>query len=61
MQNYFWSVLALVLIFEGMLPFLCPGFWRRILLRLSLQKNASLRLMGFFSMLLGVILLYFIK
>jgi uncharacterized protein YjeT (DUF2065 family) len=29
MADLFWPALALVLIFEGLLPFIAPGAWRR--------------------------------
>lgn len=52
---------SLVLILEGILPFLYPQRWRHLAARLAEMDNASLRLAGLFSMLLGTGLLYLIR
>lgn len=52
------SAIALVLIIEGILPFLFPNAWRKIMTQaLSLSEN-QLRLTGLISMLLGLGLLW---
>ena len=56
-----FAALALVLVIEGMLPFLKPEAWRKTMGRIAHQPNNALRLMGFMSMLMGVILLYIIR
>ncbi|WP_295542206.1 DUF2065 domain-containing protein [uncultured Thiohalocapsa sp.] len=53
--------LALLLVIEGVLPFLTPSLMRRVLLEAAQQSNQSLRLSGLFSMLAGVALLYLIN
>ncbi len=53
--------LALLLVIEGVLPFLAPSLMRRALLEVARQRNQSLRLSGLFSMLAGVALLYLIN
>lgn len=50
--------LALVLVIEGVMPFLAPTMMRRMLLEVSRLDNRSLRLSGLISMLVGVALLY---
>jgi uncharacterized protein len=50
--------LALVLVIEGVMPFLAPTMMRRMLLEVSRLDNRSLRLSGLISMLIGVALLY---
>jgi uncharacterized protein YjeT (DUF2065 family) len=50
--------LALLLILEGILPFLSPAGLRRVFLSLAQMNDAQLRFAGFTSMLLGVVLLY---
>jgi uncharacterized protein len=52
---------ALVLVIEGILPFLNPGAWRRMMLMLSQMDNRTLRFAGLSSMTLGVILLYLLR
>lgn len=50
--------LALLLIIEGILPFLNPEGMRNMMKTLSEMDNASLRVSGFVSMLIGLVLLY---
>ena len=53
--------LSLVMVIEGILPFLNPPTMRRMLLTVASQDDRALRLIGFVSMLTGVIMLYAIK
>ena len=52
--------LCLVLVLEGILPFLCPRHWRGALLLLTQLSDRQLRLMGLASMLLGTTVLYWL-
>lgn len=52
------AALALVLIFEGMLPFLSPGRWRRTLEMVRDLTDGQLRNMGLFLIGVGALLLY---
>ncbi len=58
----FWQVLpvaiALVLIIEGMLPFISPRRWRNMLAMVEQMEDRVIRNVGLGSMLLGVVLLY---
>lgn len=58
----FWQVLpvavALVLILEGLMPFLSPATWRNMVQQLSEASDDVLRYMGLAMMALGVVLLY---
>ncbi|PHV13029.1 DUF2065 domain-containing protein [Chitinimonas sp. BJB300] len=49
--------LALVLIAEGLLPFLSPRLWRSTFERMIALENGQLRFIGFISLLAGVLLL----
>ena len=49
--------LALMLVLEGMLPFLAPRIWRDAFRRLTEMSDGQLRFLGISSMLVGVILL----
>lgn len=64
-MNKMWqdllAALSLVLVIEGILPFLKPEIWRRTMGRMAEQPNKALRIMGFASMMLGVVLLYLIR
>lgn len=55
------AALALVLVIEGLMPFIKPEFWRRVIGLMSTQTDRSLRLMGLGSMLMGVVLLYLVR
>ena len=52
---------ALMLVIEGMLPFLLPAVWRETFRRLIEMSDGQLRFIGMSSMLLGLILLYFVR
>lgn len=52
---------ALVLVLEGIVPFTNPGALRRAAAAMSEMSDRSLRAAGFASMLLGLLLLYFIN
>jgi uncharacterized protein YjeT (DUF2065 family) len=55
-----WSILitavGLLFVFEGILPFLSPPFWRRLMQRMFAQSDRALRIMGLISMLVGLLL-----
>lgn len=53
--------ISLMLVIEGIIPFLYPGRWRQLVATLADIDNASLRLMGLGSMIAGVILLYVVN
>ena len=49
---------ALMLVIEGILPFLSPTKMRGILSRMLEMDDKSLRISGLMSMVIGVIMLY---
>ncbi len=53
------TALALMLIIEGLLPFLAPGFWRETFRRITAMSDGQLRFVGLTSMLAGLLLLFF--
>lgn len=59
-----WEDLAkafcLMLVIEGIIPFLNPGRWRALVSTLATVNDRQLRTMGLISMLLGAGLLYLI-
>ena len=55
------SAIALVLVIEGVLPFISPAAMRRAIASLARLDDQSLRFAGLSSMLAGVILLYLIN
>lgn len=56
MQNLL-AAIALMLIFEGMLPFISPSAWRNAFRKMTELGDSQLRVFGFTSMLLGLLLL----
>ena len=52
---------ALILVVEGILPFLNPAGFRRFLVQISQMDDLTLRIGGFISMALGLALLYVVK
>jgi uncharacterized protein len=53
--------LCLVMVIEGIWPFLDPAGMRRVLLLLAGQDDRAVRLMGLTSMVVGVALLYLVN
>jgi uncharacterized protein YjeT (DUF2065 family) len=51
------GALALMLIFEGVLPFLSPDKWRQLFERATRMSDGQIRFLGLSSMLLGLLLL----
>lgn len=52
---------ALLLVIEGIMPFLSPAKWRETMLQVSQMPDSTLRGFGLGIMLLGVILLYWLS
>ena len=50
---------GLMLVFEGIMPFLSPSRWRNMAQMLAVVDNKSMRLIGLLSMLLGLGMLIF--
>lgn len=48
---------ALMLVIEGILPFVAPAAWRETFLRLAQMADGQIRFIGLTSMLIGVALL----
>lgn len=53
--------LALVLVIEGIVPFLYPRRWRSLAMTLAEVPDGTMRLVGLVSMLTGTALLYLIR
>ena len=49
--------LALMLVIEGLLPFLAPKVWRETFLRLMQLSDGQIRFFGLTSMIVGLLLL----
>ena len=53
-MNSLLAALGLVLVLEGVLPFLTPRLWRDSFRKLLELSDGQLRFMGLISMLLGL-------
>lgn len=57
MGNSLWAAFALMLVIEGMLPFLLPAVWRETFRRLTEMTDGQIRFVGLSSMLVGLLVL----
>ena len=55
------AAVGLLLVLEGLLPFLNPNGTRRLFARLALLASNELRVAGFISMLLGMLVLFYVR
>ena len=58
MGTTFLLALALMLILEGVLPFLAPSLWRDTFRRITQMSDGQIRFVGLSSMLIGLLILY---
>jgi hypothetical protein len=56
-----WTALALVLVLEGLLPFMSPSAWKRTFAKLLELQDGQLRFFGLCSMLLGLALFWMLS
>ena len=57
MGDLLLGALALMLIFEGLLPFLSPGAWRSVFQKATQMSDGQIRFVGLSSMVIGILLL----
>ena len=53
----FWLALALVLVIEGLLPFLSPAGWRRMFQQILQLQDGQVRFFGLCSIVTGLVLI----
>ena len=61
MWNDLWAALALLMVIEGIVPFLSPEGFRRMMIMMAQMDDRSLRMSGLVTMLAGVALLYWVR
>jgi hypothetical protein len=59
MIDWVIGALALMLVFEGLLPFLSPQAWRQVFERALKMTDGQIRFIGLSSMLLSLLMLLF--
>jgi uncharacterized protein len=60
-SDTFWLALALVLVIEGLFPFLSPGRWRRMFAQILQLNDGQVRFFGMCSILAGVALIWLLQ
>ena len=60
MLSYWLLGLAMMLVIEGLIPFLFPALWRETFRRLVSLTDGQLRFVGITAMLSGLLMLYWI-
>jgi uncharacterized protein YjeT (DUF2065 family) len=60
-MEYWLAALGLMLVLEGLMPFLFPAVWRETLNKLSQLRDGQLRFVGLILMLSGLLLIYWMK
>ena len=53
-QQTFWLALALVLVIEGLFPFMSPTGWRKMFIQLMQLNDGQIRFFGLCSILAGL-------
>ncbi len=61
MWNELLSALALVLVIEGLFPFISPAGLRKRILAMLEMDDRQIRIAGLASMMIGLLLLYWIR
>ena len=57
MTDSLLTACALMLVLEGILPFLAPTTWREMFRQLTQMRDGHIRFIGLTSMLVGIVLL----
>ena len=57
-SDTFWLALALVLIFEGLFPFVSPSGWKRMFAQLLQLEDGQIRFFGLCSVLAGLVMVW---
>ena len=59
MADLVLGAVALMLVFEGLLPFLSPSTWRAAFERATRMTDSQIRFFGLTSIVIGLVLLAF--
>ena len=61
MGTVFLMALALMLILEGVLPFLAPNQWRETFRKITQMSDSQIRFVGLSSMIVGLLILLWVR
>ncbi|MFZ3124953.1 MAG: DUF2065 domain-containing protein [Acidovorax sp.] len=53
----FWTALALVLVIEGLLPFVSPANWRRVFIQMVQLRDGQIRFFALVCIVSGIAML----
>jgi len=59
--NDLLAALALVMVIEGLLPFINPKGYKNTMMQMATSPEKSIRMIGFGSMIAGVLFLYLVR
>ena len=57
----FLMALALMLVLEGVLPFIAPNLWRETFRKITQMSDGQIRFVGLSSMIVGLVILWFAR
>lgn len=57
-RDTFWAALALVLVFEGLMPFVSPSRWRAMFQQVMQLRDGQIRFFGLCCVASGMALLW---
>ena len=60
MWDMILTAIALVLVLEGIMPFVSPNSYRKMMIHILTCNNRTLRAIGLIAMLIGALLMYLI-
>ena len=60
-DDVLWLALAFMLMFEGLFPLLMPARWREVFSELTRLPDQRIRLFGFLSVVVGLLLYWIIS
>jgi uncharacterized protein YjeT (DUF2065 family) len=60
MGDLFWPALALVLLIEGLLPFLAPRAWRQMFTEMLKLQDGQIRFFGLVCLASGALLWWWV-
>lgn len=61
LPEYLLLAMGLMLVLEGLMPFLAPAAWRETLRKLITFQDGQLRFLGLTLMLSGLLLIYWVN
>jgi uncharacterized protein len=56
----FWTALAMVLVIEGLLPFISPSAWRSAFQQILQLRDGQIRFFGLACILIGLFLIWMV-